>query len=322
MTRLALLTSGGDAPGMNACIRAVTRAAAFEKMEVVGIRHGFQGLVEGEAIPMSIRSVGNIIHQGGTCLGTSRYAGFHKPEYRRQAIDFLKHSEIDYLVTIGGDGTFRGSAAMVEQGWEKVVGVPATIDNDVWGTDYTIGFDTAVNTALAAIDKIRDTAESHERLFFVEVMGREAGFIALEAGIAGGAMDILVPEITQDIEALCKEIERGFQSGRRASIIVVAEGEVPGGAYEIAKKVKECSGMDSRVCVLGHIQRGGSPTARDRVLASRLGVIAVDALVNGRYGIAVGERRCDTTYTPFRETFEKKKPLEPDLLRALRVLSK
>ncbi len=322
MARLALLTSGGDAPGMNACIRAVVRAAAFEGMEVVGIRRGFQGLVEGDAIPMTVRSVGNIIQQGGTCLGTSRYPDFHKPEYRRQAIDFLKHSEIDYLVNIGGDGTFRGSAAMVEQGWEKVVGVPASIDNDVWGSDYTIGFDTAVNTALDAIDKIRDTAESHERLFFVEVMGRDAGFIALEAGIAGGATDILVPEIPQDIDGLCKELTRGFRAGRRSSIIVVAEGETPGGAYEIAKKVKECSGMDSRICVLGHIQRGGTPTARDRVLASKLGVAAVDALVNGQYGVAIGERKCDTTYTPFRETFEKKKNLEQDLIRALRVLSK
>lgn len=322
MPRLALLTSGGDAPGMNACIRAVVRAAAFEGMEVVGIRRGFMGLVEGDAVPMSVRSVGNIIQQGGTSLWTSRYNDFLKPEFRRQAIDFLKNAEINYLVTIGGDGTFRGAAAMVEQGWEKVVGVPATIDNDVWGTDYTIGFDTAVNTALDAIDKIRDTAQAHERLFFVEVMGREAGFIALEAGIAGGATDILVPEMPQDINSLCQELQDGFKAGRRSSIVVVAEGEVPGGAYEIAKKVKDCSGLESRVCVLGHIQRGGSPMARDRVLASKLGVASVDALVKGRYSVVIGEKKGEITYTPFKETFEKKKKLDPDLIRALRVLSK
>lgn len=322
MARLALLTSGGDAPGMNACIRAVVRAAAFEGMEVVGIRRGYMGLVEGDSIPMTVRGVGNILQHGGTCLGTSRYDGFLKPEYRRQAIDFLRHSEIDYLVTIGGDGTFRGAAAMIEQGYKNIVGVPASIDNDVWGSDYTIGFDTAINTALQAIDKIRDTAQSHERLFFVEVMGRQSGYIALEAGIAGGATDILVPEMTEDIEGLCKELQRGFEGGRRSSIIVVAEGEAPGGAYEIAKKVKECSGLDSRVCILGHIQRGGSPTARDRILASKLGVAAVDAFVKGMSGVVAGEKKGEISYTPFQEAFKNKKKLDPDLIRALRVLSK
>lgn len=322
MTRLALLTSGGDAPGMNACIRAIVRAAAYEKIEVVGIRRGFLGLVEGDAIPMTVRSVGNIIQHGGTILATSRYDGFLKPEYRRQAIDFLKNAKIDYLVNIGGDGTFRGSQAMIEQGWEKVVGVPGTIDNDIWGTDFTIGFDTAVNTALSAIDKIRDTAQSHERLFFVEVMGRTSGHIALEAGIAGGAMDILVPEMIEDIQSLCQELQQGFAAGRKASIIVVAEGEVPGGALEIAKRVKDSSGIESRVCILGHIQRGGSPTARDRVLASKLGVAAVDALINGQYGVVIGERKGEISHTPFKESFEKKKKLEPGLIRALRVLSK
>lgn len=322
MARLALLTSGGDAPGMNACIRAVTRTAVSSGLEVIGIRNGYKGLVEGDAIPMTTRSVGNTLQYGGTILGTSRYNEFLKPEFRRKAIDFLKNSDIDYLVVIGGEGTYKGAAAMAREGWVQTVGVPASIDNDVWGTDFTIGFDTAVNTALSAIDKIRDTAQSHQRLFFVEVMGRECGAIALDAGIAGGATDILVPEINQEISTLCQDLEKGFQAGRKYSVVVVAEGEIPGGALEIAKKVKECSGMDSRVCILGHIQRGGSPTASDRVLACKLGVAAVDGLLKGKFSVAVGVRKGKITYTPLEDTFGKKKALDPGLLRTLKVLAR
>lgn len=322
MARLALLTSGGDAPGMNAAIRAVVRSAFSEGIDALGIRWGYKGLVEGDAIPMSPRSVGNIIQQGGTCLGTSRFSEFTRPEYRRKAIDYLKSTEIDYLVIIGGNGSLTGANALAETGWEKLVAIPSTIDNDVWGTDYTIGFDTAVNTALEAIDRIRDTAQSHERLFFVEVMGRAAGFIALEAGISGGATQIMVPEIAENIEELCNDLIKGFNAGRKSSIIVVAEGEAPGGALEIAKKVKECSGLESRVCILGHIQRGGSPTARDRILACKYGVAAVDALLKGKYKIVVGERGGEMVHIPLKDACEKKKELNPALLKALRVLSR
>jgi len=320
--KIAVLTSGGDAPGMNACIRAIVRYGVSHKLEeVVGIRRGYSGLLERDFITLGPRSVANIIQRGGTFLGTSRCEEMKTPQGIKKAIKILGKDCIEGLITIGGDGTFRGAAALAEAGDIKVIGLPGTIDNDVYGTDYTIGFDTAVNTALDAIDKIRDTAESLERPFFVEVMGRHRGFIALNVGIAGGAEDILVPEIETDTEELCRSIERDLSKGKKSSIVVVAEGDEAGGALRIAQHVGERLSVEYRVCVLGHVQRGGSPTARDRILASKLGAAAVDALLNGKSGYMVGEMNGEITLTPLPETWGKRKELDTNLLRLIKILS-
>lgn len=321
MAKLALLTSGGDAPGMNAAIRAVVRCATANGLEVIGIRRGYEGLITGQCIPLDTRSVANIVHLGGTMLQTSRCEEFKTKEGRATALHFLKEARVDYLITIGGNGTARGATALQEEGGVKVVCVPSTIDNDLYGTDYTIGFDTAVNTAVQAIDRIRDTAFSLERLFFVEVMGRDAGFIALEAGIAGGASEVLVPETPTSIDELCALLEASYQKGKRSVIVVVAEGDVPGGAFEIARQVKDNKGFDSRVCILGHVQRGGAPTAFDRILASKFGLLAVEALFQGKFGVVVGEVKGEITYTPIRLAFEKRKTLNSFYLEMLKVLS-
>jgi 6-phosphofructokinase 1 len=321
MKRIGVLTSGGDAPGMNACVRAVVRCGVSRKLEVVGIRRGYCGILEEDFVKLGSRSVANIIYRGGTILETARCEEMKTKEGTRRANENLQREGIEGLITIGGDGTLRGATALAEAGNVKVISVPSTIDNDVYGTDYTIGFDTAINTALDAIDKIRDTAGSLQRLFFIEVMGRSRGFIALEVGIAGGAEDILIPEVETKIEQLCLDIKSSFKRGKKSSIVIVAEGDEAGGAFSIAQQVWERLRLEYRICVLGHVQRGGSPTARDRVLASKLGAAAVDALVNGKAGYMVGELKGEIAFTPLRETWEKRKELDSNLLQLIKVLA-
>ncbi|MFJ7678773.1 6-phosphofructokinase [Peribacillus sp. NPDC097198] len=285
MKKIGVLTSGGDSPGMNAAVRAVVRKAIFHEMEVYGIYHGYEGLINGDIRRLELGSVGDIIHRGGTMLHTARCPEFKTEEGQLKAIEQLKKVGIEGIVIIGGDGSYLGAKALTERGF-PCIGVPGTIDNDIPGTDFTIGFDTALNTVIDAIDKIRDTATSHERTYVVEVMGRNAGDIALWAGLAGGAETILCPEYDFDIEEMIGKLNRGHERGKKHSIIVVAEGV--GSAMEISKQIEAKAGFETRVTVLGHVQRGGSPTASDRVLASRLGARAVELLLEGLGGRAVG----------------------------------
>ena len=321
VAKIAVLSSGGDAPGMNACIRAIVRTALGRGVEVVGFQQGYRGLVQGLEVPLGRREVGNIIQRGGTVLGTSRCEAFHTPEGRATAAGNLQERQIDALVVLGGDGSFHGADALARECGTRVIGIPCTIDNDLIGTDYTLGFDTAVNIALDAIDRIRDTAESLERLFFVEVMGHTCGAIALEVGVAGGADDVLLPEDPTDIEVLCERLQRGFEHGRRSSIVVVAEGGFAGGAFGVAQQVWMRLRTDYRVCVLGHIQRGGSPTARDRVLASKLGSGAVDALLKGHSGCMVGEQSGCVCLTPLEQTLREHKEVNRSLLELAHCLT-
>jgi 6-phosphofructokinase 1 len=313
MKRIGILTSGGDAPGMNACIRAAVRAAATAGLEVLGIRRGYYGLINNEMAVLDRKHVANIIQRGGTILETSRCPEFETTEGRARAATVLTEAGISGLLLLGGDGTFRGGTLLANECDVSIVGVPTTIDNDVYGTDYTIGFDTAVNTALEAIDRVRDTALSHERLFFVEVMGHHTGFIALESGIAGGAEELIIPETPLSTEEVCAKLNEAFKAGKRSAIVVVAEAEQPGYSFDIAREVKRRINIESRVCILGHVQRGGSPTARDRVLASSLGAAAVKAFLDGKNGCMVGEINSEITYTLLRDTWEKKKPLSARL---------
>ncbi len=300
---IGVLTSGGDAPGMNAAIRAVVRTALAGGAEVTGIMRGFSGLLDGDLEPMTARSVSNIVQLGGTILKTSRCREFYEEEGRTKAAAVLSRAGIDCLVGIGGDGTFHGLSKLSAEHGVAVIGVPGTIDNDIAGTEFTIGFSTAANTALESIDKIRDTAASHDRIFFIEVMGRNCGALALEVGLAGGAEGILIPEIPPDLERLSDIITEGRQRGKGSFIIVVAEGALPGGAAEAAAAVKERTGVSYRVSVLGHVQRGGSPTAADRTLASRMGAAAVVAATEGRTGIMTGVRDGDVVLVPLEETW-------------------
>ncbi|MEJ9228093.1 6-phosphofructokinase [Peribacillus butanolivorans] len=285
MKRIGVLTSGGDSPGMNPAVRAVVRKAIFHEMEVFGIYHGYQGLINGDIRKLELGSVGDIIHRGGTMLHTARCPEFKTEEGQLKAIEQLNKFGIEGIVIIGGDGSYRGAKALTERGF-PCIGVPGTIDNDIPGTDFTIGFDTALNTVIDAIDKIRDTATSHERTYVVEVMGRNAGDIALWAGLAGGAETILCPEYKYDMEELIGKLNRGHDRGKKHSIIIVAEGV--GSAVDISRQIEAKAGFETRVTVLGHVQRGGSPTAIDRVLASRLGARAVELLLEGKGGKAVG----------------------------------
>ncbi|MCR6095543.1 6-phosphofructokinase [Salipaludibacillus agaradhaerens] len=285
MKRIGVLTSGGDSPGMNAAIRAVVRKAIFHDVEVYGIYSGYAGLISGDIKKLELGSVGDIIHRGGTMLYTARCEEFKTLEGQKKGIEQLKKFGIEGLVVIGGDGSFRGAEKLTEHGY-PTVGVPGTIDNDIPGTDFTIGFDTALNTVIEAIDKIRDTATSHERTYVIEVMGRDAGDLALWAGLADGAETIMIPEVNEDMEDIIKRLERGHQRGKKHSIIVVAEGV--GSGVEIGKVIQDKTDLETRVTVLGHIQRGGSPTAQDRVLASRLGAKAVEMLLEGQAGKMVG----------------------------------
>lgn len=321
MRRIGILTSGGDAPGMNACVRAAVRTALVNDVTMVGIRRGYAGMIAGDVVSLDRKAVANIVHQGGTILGTARSEEFRTSQGRARAIASMQKHGIEGLILIGGDGTFKGGTVLSQESGIAIIGVPGTIDNDCYGTDYTIGFDTAVNTALEAIDRIRDTAESHSRLFFVEVMGRHTGFIAIESGLAGGAEELIIPEIPMDAVTLSANLRNYFAAGKRSAIVVVAERDEPGIAFRIAEQVKENTGLDSRVCVLGHIQRGGPPTGRDRILASRLGVAAVEALIAGTSGNMVGEINLDIAMTPLRDTWEKEKQLRPGLTHLTRILA-
>lgn len=321
LNKIGILTSGGDAPGMNACIRAIVRGSVKNKIEVVGIRRGYAGLLGKDFVRLGPRSVANIIHRGGTFLETARCEEMKTAEGVKKAVGILQRQGIEGLITIGGDGTFRGATALAEAGDVSVIGIPGTIDNDVYGTDYTIGFDTALNTALDAIDKIRDTAGSLQRPFFIEVMGRNRGFIALAVGIAGGAENILIPETETKIEQLCLDIKSSFRRGKKSSIVIVAEGDDAGGVFQVAQQVWERLRLEYRICVLGHIQRGGSPTAMDRILASKLGAAAIDALADGKSGYMVGELKGEIAFTSLRETWEKRKELDNNLLRLVKILA-
>jgi 6-phosphofructokinase 1 len=321
MKRIGILTSGGDAPGMNACIRAVVRTAMAEDVEVLGIRRGYNGLIRNEMDALDRKSVANIVQRGGTILETSRCPEFKTAEGRVKAGKVLDEAGIAGLILLGGDGTFRGGTLLTGECNISIIGVPTTIDNDVYGTDYTIGFDTAINTALEAIDRIRDTALSHERLFFVEVMGHHTGFIALESGIAGGAEELVIPEMPLSSKELCTKLKEAFKRGKRSAIVVVAEAEQPGYSFQIAQEVKKNIDIESKVCILGHIQRGGSPTARDRVLASSLGSAAVKALLSGKSGCMVGEINNEISYTSLRDTWEKNKTLSKRLEKLAELLA-
>jgi 6-phosphofructokinase 1 len=322
--RVAVFTSGGDAPGMNACIRAVVRRAVAEDLSVIGIRRGYAGMIEGDFVEMDRQSVSNIVQMGGTILKSARSKRFMTPEGRAAAAEQLRLNDIDALVGIGGDGTFRGATIFTEEHGIPFVGCPGTIDNDLFGTDETIGYDTAINTAIENIDRIRDTADAHDRLFLVEVMGRDAGFIALNCGIGGGAELVLIPETLTGIDAIKERILSLMSSQSRSSIVVVAEGEELGGAIEISEELKkdpEFSRIDLRVCILGHIQRGGPPTARDRVLASRLGSSAVEALLEGHRSVMVGVVNGDVKLTPLKQVCGRKKEIDYDLLNLSSFLS-
>ncbi len=306
---------------MNAAIRAIVRGAAYHGIEVVGIRRGFAGLIAHDFQKFNRRSVANIIQKGGTILETSRCNDMYSVEGRKKAIDALKAEGIDGCVIVGGDGSFQAASLMGQESNISFIGVPGTIDNDIWGTDYTIGYQTAVNTALDAIDRIRDTASAFERVFFVEVMGRKSGFLAVAVGLAGGAEQIIIPEIKMDMEKLCHNLKESFKRGKRSSIIVVAEGNQVEDTINIAKYVELRLKIECRLCTLGHIQRGGSPTARDRILASFLGVAAVDALLEGKSDQAVGEVKGKVVLTPFKETWEKKKEIDRRFLKIMPILS-
>jgi 6-phosphofructokinase 1 len=319
---IGVFSSGGDSPGMNACIRAVVRTAIFEGLRVVGIMRGYEGMIDGEFVEMNSGSVSDIIHRGGTILKTARSARFRTVEGRVKAAENLRKFGIDGVVAIGGDGTTTGARIFYEEHGIPFVATPGTIDNDLFGTDYTIGYDTALNTAVNAIDKIRDTAASHNRLFFVEVMGRDAGFIALNAGIAGGAEAVLIPETKTDVEELIQLLETGWNRKKTSSIIVVSEGDEAGGAFAIADKVKaRLSHFDTRVTVLGHIQRGGTPTCMDRVQASELGHAAVKGLLAGKFNIMYGKMKGEISETPFELAIKQHNAMNPNLLELVKVLS-
>lgn len=320
--KIGVLTSGGDAPGMNAAIRAVVRTAIYHNIEVVGIREGYNGLIEGHVTKMGPRSVSNIINLGGTILKSARSKEFRTKEGRQKAYDNCIANGIDALVCIGGDGTFTGAQIFSEEFGIKVIGVPGTIDNDIFGTDNTIGYDTALNTAMEAIDKIRDTATSHNRIFFVEVMGRDAGFIALNSGIATGAVDILIPEQNDSLEELFETFQKAQKRGKNSSIVVVAEGEKLGNIYDLAKGTKaKFPDYDIRITVLGHIQRGGSPSCADRVLASRLGCGAVIGLMKGLTNVMAGIRANQLVYTPIEDAIRKHNEINQDLLQISEILA-
>ncbi len=366
---IGILTSGGDAPGMNAAIRAVTRSAIYNGMSVKGIYRGYKGLITDEIEDFKTQNVSNIIQRGGTILKTARCAEFKTPEGRKQAYDKLMEHGIDALVAIGGDGTLTGARIFAQEfnypivglpgtidndlygtditiGYDTalntimecvdkirdtatsqefnypIVGLPGTIDNDLYGTDITIGYDTALNTIMECVDKIRDTATSHDRLFFIEVMGRDAGFLALNGAIASGAEAAIIPEISMEKDQLAEMIETGFRKSKNSSIVLVAESEVTGGAMGVAERVKkEYPQFDVRVSILGHLQRGGSPTAQDRILATRMGVAAVDALLDDQRNVMMGIQNDEIVYVPFSKAIKNDKPINRDLLNTLRISS-
>jgi 6-phosphofructokinase 1 len=322
MKKIGVFTSGGDSPGMNACIRAVVRAAVHKDIEVYGIKRGYRGMIKGEINRLESNSVSNIIQKGGTILRSARSPEFMTKEGRREAYEQLKHYGIEGLVAIGGDGTFTGANIFFEEYGIPTIGAPGTIDNDLFGTDYTIGYDTAVNTALDAIDKIRDTADSHDRVFFVEVMGRDSGYIAMPCAIGGGAEIVMIPETETSIQSVVNTLRTGWDRSKTSFIVIVAEGDEEGNATEIAAQVqKMLPYMDARVTILGHVQRGGSPTAADRMLASRLGIACVDGLLDGKKGVMAGIVNSELVYTPFIETITQQKIINPYYSEMVNILS-
>lgn len=320
---IAVLTSGGDAPGMNACIRAVVRTGIYNGINMFGVLQGYQGLISNNIIPMDARSVSNIIHLGGTILKTARCLEFKTEEGMELAFQNLKARDIDGLVVIGGDGTFTGAQRFGKKFGIRVIGIPGTIDNDLYGSDFTLGYDTAINTVIEAIDKIRDTADSHDRLFFIEVMGRDSGCIALRSAIASGAEAVLLPEKETSLNELITQLETGASTKKSSSIVIVSEGHKDGGAYDVAKKVKESfNHYDTKVTILGHLQRGGSPSSFDRILGSRLGFAAVNELLKGSSMEMVGLRGNDIKTTSIDEALTRHTfKLEADLLEMTKVLS-
>jgi 6-phosphofructokinase 1 len=322
--RLAVLTSGGDAPGMNAAIRAIVRNAFNNDLHIYGVQRGYEGLINGDIRRLETSDVSNIIHRGGTILKTARSQRFMTPEGRKKAYENLVDMDIDAIIAIGGNGTLTGAKIFMEEYPDvRIVGLPGTIDNDLFGTDFTIGFDTALNTAVQAVDKIRDTADSHNRLFFVEVMGRHSGYIALYTAIAGGAGGVLIPEEDASLDDLVKLLKKGAKRSKLFSIVIVAEGNHLGNVYDIAKKVEEKVDFydDIKVTVIGHLQRGGSPSAFDRILASVLGFHSVEALLEGKAGLALGIKNNNVHYTPFGEAITKQKVVNMDMLRMAHILA-
>ncbi|WNB18353.1 6-phosphofructokinase [Marivirga arenosa] len=322
INRIGVFTSGGDAPGMNAAIRAVVRAGIYYGKEIVGIYRGYEGMIEGDFEDMNVRSVANILQRGGTLLKSARSAEFRTPEGRQKAFDQLKKQNIDALIGIGGDGSFTGMHHLYLEHQMPYICIPGTIDNDIPGTDYTIGYDTATNTAVEAIDKIRDTALSHNRLFFIEVMGRDSGYIAISSGIAGGAVSIIIPEEETSIDELVEKLNKGEKKKKTSSLVIVAEGGKSGSAMEIAQKVKEKSSyFDTKVTILGHLQRGGTPTYFDRVLASKMGVAAVEGLDQGKTDSMVGIKHHDIIFNKFEDIMNQPKDIHKDDLRIAKILS-
>ena len=322
MKRIGVFTSGGDSPGMNACIRAVVRTAIYNGVEVIGINRGYNGIVDNDFIELKSHSVANILQKGGTILKSARSKSFFTEEGRKSAFENISQAGIEGIIAIGGDGTFTGAHIFNQEYNIPFIGIPGTIDNDLYGTDETIGYDTALNTVVDCVDKIRDTASSHNRLFFVEVMGKDAGFIALRSGIGVGAEAILVPETKTYINKLIAKLEAGRRKSKTSGIVIVAEGDNAGGAYEIARKVKEKFNFyDTRVSVLGHLQRGGKPSAGDRVLASQLGFSAVENLIAGETNKMVGMENNKVVLTPFEKAIKYNKELNPNLLKLVEVLS-
>lgn len=319
--KIGVYASGGDAPGMNAAIRAVVRTGIVKKMEVVGFVGGYTGIVNNDYVSLDLRSVANIIQRGGSILKAGRSPEFTQPEGRRKAAEVIRSHGLDGLVCIGGDGSMTGANLLWQEHKIPIVSIPGTIDNDIWGTDNTIGFDTAVNTALDAIDRIRDTAASHDRLFIVEVMGRDSGFIAIAAGLAGGAEDIFIPEHPFNLEKTLDIVHRGMSRGKSSSILVTAEGHKPGRAYDLAEAVRKNSGMQSKVCILGHIQRGGTPTAVDRILASRMASTAVNALLAGTCDVMIGSQGENLHIVELSDALKKKKQVNQQLIELAQILS-
>lgn len=321
--RISVLTSGGDAPGMNAAVRAVVRSAVYHKLEVFGVYQGYQGLIEGNIHPFNARSVNNIVNKGGTILKSARSLEFRTPEGRKRAHEQLLKFEIDALVVIGGDGSFTGAMIFQNEFNFPVIGIPGTIDNDIYGTQFTLGYDTAINTVVEVIDKIRDTASSHNRLFFVEVMGRDAGHIALNSGIGAGAEEILIPEENRGLEQMLESLKKSEKSGKSSSIVVVAEGDKTGAnVFELASYVeKNLPYYEVRVSVLGHMQRGGSPSCFDRVLASRMGVHAVETLLEGTSNVMIGVNNDKMSLTPLENAIKGKSEINQELLRVTDILS-
>ena len=323
LSKIGVFTSGGDAPGMNAAIRAVTRAAIAHNLEVVGIRHGYQGMIEGDFVKLEARDVSGIMHQGGTILKTARSMEFKTEEGRAKAFGHLQKEGIDAVVVIGGDGSFTGALVFSKEYDIPFVGVPGTIDNDMYGTDYTIGYDTALNTVVEAVDKIKDTASSHGRIFFIEVMGREAGLLALSSGVAVGAEAILIPESKAQTDELEKFLNKGYKEKDRSGIVIVAEGGQTGRVITLAEKVeKEHENLDVRVSILGHIQRGGNPTAKDRIAATKMGVAAIDALLDDQQSIMIGLIKNDKiVHVPFNKAVKLNHSIDEDLLDIQRIIN-